>query len=329
MSRIRDLPIARLIDSLGPTLVDIGARDGLTEDLLSIAWACTGLGFEPDPAEAARLTSVGDPRWRDSQILPFAVGGTSGPATLHVPESSAGASLLRHDPAMVELFGYDNLHIDREAIPVSTFTLDDLRADGRLPRVDYMKIDIEGAELDVLRAGRSVLKDCVALRIECSFLHQRIDQPLIWDVVPFLLQEQFVAVEAQDLHRWRRRNLPAHPYRIDFEMPYSRGQLAQCDLVFLRSPEGLSVEQGLMLTVVVAALGYFDYAITVLRNDPRLAVVVMDEHGLDLERELKRWSAVAGRLEARQAVTSRLREMIPLFRSLAGRLPYVKPKRPY
>ena len=330
MSIIQDRPIARLIGALQPCVADIGARGGFDEDMLAIAWACTVVAFEPEPEEATRLANSGDSRWKKVIVLPVAVGGTTGSSVLYVPESKEGASLLRHNPDMVELFGQENLHIVREEIPVNTVSLDDLLEGGQVRRIDFLKIDIEGAELDVLKAGRSVLADCVALKVECSFLPQRVSQPLVWDVIPFLLDEQFVVVDIHDIHRWRRRPTPCHPYRTNYEMPYSRGQLAQCDLVLLKSPSALtSQRQMLMLIVVASVLGYFDYAITVLRMNHQLVDIVKNEHGLDLESELKCWAAKSGTRELKRAIASRLRVLIPLVRSLTGWLPYRKPVTPY
>lgn len=327
---LENAPIVRLVKALQPCVVDIGARGGVDEDLLAIAWACSVYGFEPEPAEAERMRRQGDRRWKAVHILPYAVAGRLGSGTLYLPESEQGASLLRHNPEMVERFGYENLHIVRKEIDVQTVTLDSLHQSGELPAIDYMKIDIEGAELDVLKAGQSVLSHCSALKIETSFLPQRVSQPLIWDLVPFMKGAGFDVVDIRDIHRWRRRPLPAHPYVIKFDMPYSRGQLAQCDLIFLRRPDSSGdLRQMAMLVIVAAALGYFDYAVTVVRGAPELTRQIRDEHGLEIEAELSRWARLSGRESLRRAIVKQLRNLVPQLRSLAGWLPYTKPKRPY
>lgn len=330
MQKLKNSPIARLLSAVQPCIVDIGVRGGVDEDLVAIAWACSVYGFEPEPTEVARLLKRPDYRWKSVRLLPYAVGGRSGKSTLHMPESEQGASLLRHNPDMVDRFGHESLHVVRKEIPVDTVTLDSLRESGELPGADYMKLDIEGAELDVLKAGRSVLKDCSALKIECSFLPQRQSQPLIWDVVPFMIDAGFDVVDIVDIHRWRRRPLPAHPYVINFEMPYSRGQLAQCDLIFLRRAETLADWRRIvMLIAISAALGYFDFAISAMRGMPVVTERIRDEHGFDLESELGGWAAMSGRANLRQAIFKQLRTLVPQLRSLAGLLPYPKPARPF
>ncbi len=327
---MKESPMSRLVEDLAITVADLGARGGLDEDFLSIAWACAAIGFEPDSHEAERLARNGDARWRKLVVLPYAIGGVDGPALLYVPESREGASLLRHNASMVELYGYENLHVDKEEIPISVRTLDKLRQAGELPRIDYLKIDIEGAELEVLQAAGETLGDCVALKVECSFVPQRLNQPLIWEVAAFLLGRDFWVMDARDIHRWRRRNLPGHPYRVNFRMPYSRGQIAQCDLIFLKSPESArDFDQALRLIIASAVLGYYDHAVTVLRSQRDVARSVRERYGLDLERELGEWSRRAGRRATRDAIAQSLRDLIPLCRSALNRLPYAKPARPY
>jgi FkbM family methyltransferase len=327
---VAERPIGRMIESLSPCVIDIGARGGADEETLAIAWASGMVCFEPAAAEAQRLSQAGDSRWRDFKVLPFAVGSVSGTDTLHVPESPQAASLLPHNPSMVERFGRENLHVVRETFPVRTWTLDDLRLGGHISRVDYLKIDVEGAELGILTAGGSVLNDCVALKVEGSFLPQRIRQPLVWEIANLLIGAGFEVVEIHDIHRWRRRNLPAHPYRIRFAMPYSRGQVAQCDLVLLRAQEHLhGDDQALRLVILAAALGYFDYAISVIRSNADMTRRVRREFGFDLEVELVRWSAITGKREVKRAIAAGIRGLVPLVRALVGRLPYPRGGLPY
>jgi FkbM family methyltransferase len=177
------------------------------EDLLPLSWATEVIGFEPDPDALSRMLDSPDRRWKGVQVLPYAIGGASGDAILYVPESPQGASLLPHNNEMVDRFGYPNLHIDVEQIPVRTKSLDALKESGQLPRIDYIKIDVEGAELSILESGGLLLQDCSALKVEGSFLEQRVGQPLVWEVAQRIIDSGFEIVELHDIHRWRRRNL--------------------------------------------------------------------------------------------------------------------------
>jgi hypothetical protein len=106
-------------------------------------------------------------------------------------------------------------------------------------------------------------------------------------------------------------------------MEYSRGKVAQCDVILLpAAAQTHSTEQALRLVVLSAALGFFDYGVTVLRDNPQLAAQVRQAHGFDLEAELKRWSAVVGGRVATTSLRASVRALVPLFRAWAGRLPF-------
>jgi len=146
-----------------------------------------------------------------------------------------------------------------------------------------------------------------------------VSQPLIWDVVDFMRRMGFVPVDLLDIHRWRRINAPAHPYRSRATVSYSRGELAQCDVVMLRSPETLKTNvQALRLMIVGAALGYFDIAISVLRARPALGVQIHSDHGIDASSALIEWSELSGIRCARQSVRSHIRDLVPMVKSMIG-----------
>ena len=214
--------------------LDIGARNGVAEDVLAIGRAVHATCFEPEPTEAERLQSLSDNRWRSFTVVPTAVGSINGLAKLYIPKGKQAASLLRHNEKMILEFGYDNLHGSDSVVEIPCSTLNDLVAKGSLSKASYIKIDIEGAELDMLEGAEAGLASTVALRIEASFLEQRICQPLIWDIVDWVRQHDFEVVDIVDIHRWRRRNLPADPYRTNFKIPYSKGRVSQCDIIVAR-----------------------------------------------------------------------------------------------
>ena len=69
---------------------------------------------------------------------------------------------------------------------VDVLTLDDLLADGKIEKMQYLKIDIEGAELEVLAGGTRALEHCQAIKVEVSFLPQRVGQALAHEVAALL-----------------------------------------------------------------------------------------------------------------------------------------------
>lgn len=208
-------------------------------------------------------------------------------------------------------------------------TLDDLLADAMIDKAQYLKIDIEGAELEVLDSGARVVDICQAIKVETSFVEQRKGQALAHEVIALLDVRGFELIDIRCPHHWRRRPLPAHPYVTTFDVPYSRGRLAQADILFFRRYDTFPSHTDLSALVLIsAAMGYFDYAFTLLRRFPA-NVEWWASHAVDIEAELKTASRRYGRAQLRQAIRSTVRGLVPLLRSLLGRTHHMAPQRPY
>jgi FkbM family methyltransferase len=135
----------------GMTVLDVGAHVGQYTLLASglVGPAGRVIAFEPHPVLGPVLRrNVSRAGGQNVTVLPVALGRAPGPATLvlHPPDNFGGSS-LRPDDASA----------DHARATVEVTTLDE--AMGRLgrPPVDLAKIDVEGAELDVLEGARGTL----------------------------------------------------------------------------------------------------------------------------------------------------------------------------
>nr|WP_249209230.1 FkbM family methyltransferase [Magnetospirillum sulfuroxidans] len=269
---------------------------------MPIAWAVGGIGFEPEPQAFAALQASDPAPWRSIRWLPSAVGEKNGPATLWVPPDPVGASLLEHDPAVGRRFGLSHLTSDCRALAVETVTLDHA-LDG-LPAPAYLKLDVEGAELSILRAAPRSLASAVAIKAEAAFVAARKNQPLVADLDQFMRGNGFELMDIIRPTHWRSRPVAPHPYSSAGKPAYSRGQIGQCDLLYFRRPEAItSPEQRLKAGLIAMALGYFDHATPLLR-----------QADLDIELVAKASRRMGQRIALRQMRDS-LRDLVPLLRS--------------
>lgn len=194
MGRRQDRQRARFLrDALAPEramhVVDVGANPfGARPDyqtLLEID-AARLWGFEPNEAAFAELAATGDER---RTYLPHAVG-QPGPATFYSHRISTLSSLLRFRRAAADYMGKGHWY-KREItpVPVDLVALDDI-AD--LPPIDLLKLDVQGAELDVIRGGQFKLADAAAVIPEVAFYQIYEDQPMLRDVDAELHRQGFV-----------------------------------------------------------------------------------------------------------------------------------------
>jgi FkbM family methyltransferase len=135
------------------TAIDVGASWGLFTYHLARRVGEGGLvySYEPHPANALVLEKLVQAR-PYVHFRPVAVSDTAGQAELVVPKLYnrlvTAQSSLAH--------GFEG--VGAETIEVPTVRLDDeIRTD---LQVDFIKIDVEGHELSVLRGGRSIFTRC-------------------------------------------------------------------------------------------------------------------------------------------------------------------------
>jgi FkbM family methyltransferase len=159
----------------GMTALDVGANVGAYSLLLGQWVGASGAvyAFEPAPTPFDGLTRHIRLNALDSIVtaIPAAVGAARTTARL-VVGSTAGESRLanRHDTQAT-------------TVDVAVTTIDEFCAERRLTP-DFIKIDVEGAELDVLRGARATigrLRDTLALFVE---LH-----PSIWRTAGLTVSE--------------------------------------------------------------------------------------------------------------------------------------------
>jgi hypothetical protein len=217
---------------------------------------------------------------------------------------------------MLDRFGHVALHKTISEFTVETQTLDTACERFDLAPPDYLKIDVEGAELGILSSAPRSLVRCSAIKVEVSFLEQRLWQPLMHEVVDFMLHSRFILADIRGLYTWRRRPLPTHPYSAVWRVPYSRGIPAQCDLIFLRDPARSDSDEHLLrLLCVSAILGFFDHVIVALRQSSKMNQALDERFNVSFVDELGNISRLVGREAAISAIKGNLRSLIPLTKS--------------
>lgn len=313
----RSAALRPLFEGVNLHLMDIGARGGMDTDLLPAAWSINATGFEPAADECTRLNRLPTDPWRSTRYVPTAIGGTDGTATLKIPGSGEGASLLSHNQEMIGRYGQVALHRTVREVPVETLTLDSACARFDLAAPDYLKIDVEGAELSILQSAVKCLAHCSAVKVEVAFLEQRVRQPLMHEVVAFMLGEGFILGEIRGIHAWRRRPLPTHPYTAKWPLPYSRGIAAQCDLLFLRDPVKVATDESLLRLICVAfVLGFFDHGVAAIRQSKNLEEWINTQIATPFLVEIGVVSRAMGRAEAMYEIMRRVRSLVPLGKSM-------------
>jgi FkbM family methyltransferase len=171
----------RLLRAAAPPvkIIDVGAMAIGGKESPHVRLVKAGLaslvGFEPVAAECERLNAL-DPA---QQYLPFAVGDGSD-AVLRECNFPMTSSLYEPDTALLEKFqALAELTTVVRRIPMQTKRLDDVaEASG----AQYLKLDVQGAELDILKGAQRLMSSVLVVHTEVAFVPLYRDQPLFADI---------------------------------------------------------------------------------------------------------------------------------------------------
>lgn len=236
--------------------VDCGARGERTKPLVEAMPGALYLGFEPDREECARLLKHADgTRYK---FFPVALGAKAEHRTLYLTRNPVCASLFAPDHELLGQFMELRSFFDVLAVqPVETVALDTFLPEQGISRVDFIELDTQGAELDILRGAENLLSSSVlGLQVEVEFTAMYQNQPLFADVDSYLRQFGFALF---DLSRYRLRRKSSPP---DVE---TRGQLMWGHAFYLRDYRDLASQPERInrLAALASSFGFHDYALEI------------------------------------------------------------------
>jgi len=195
------------------TVIDVGANKGQFAAFAAWRWPKARIVcYEPLETASGQLGKVLDIAAPGrSSIRNCALGAEVGEFDMHVASREDSSSLLGLSDTQCELFdmeetGTVKVHVARFA---DEHGLDDL---GRA----LLKIDVQGAEYDVLQGAREKLPAFEAVYVEASFVELYKGQRLIGEVAALLSEVGFQET-------------------LRFSNDYNTGEPVQADLLFERA----------------------------------------------------------------------------------------------
>jgi FkbM family methyltransferase len=168
-------------------VIDVGAALG--EEASYQPLVNTGrarvVGFEPDFEQCDALNAHHGPPHR---FFPYFIGD-GGPATFHETNWVYTGSLFEPNLPLLECFN----HLAEVTRPVATHEIHTTRLDDidEIGDVDFIKLDIQGAEKTVLDSSPRTLDRAVMVQAEVEFVELYKGQPLFADVDALLRARGF------------------------------------------------------------------------------------------------------------------------------------------
>ena len=232
-----------------------GARGEVRNRLTAALPHARFLGFEPDEKAHQRLARNPPPGYTYYKV---AVGWREEARTLYLTREPACSSLLKPNAAFFGQFTDCAEQIEVVEQPtVETVSLNNFLSREGISNVDFLELDTQGTELDILKGADRFLGTSVAgLKIEVEFSPIYEGQPLFASVDEYLRGFGFMLFDLSR-SRYRRAAMPRDLV--------TRGQLLWGDAVYLRDYHWFTgsgaKERVLKLCIVAGLLGFHDYAL--------------------------------------------------------------------
>lgn len=268
-----------LVDVEPLTIVDVGAASldkAAPYHVMAERTASHIIGFEPNNKTCAALNAAGKLR---HSYFPFAIGA-GGPAKLHVTASNANSSLYAPNAELLKHFTtLADMLVVEHVTHVETHRLDDVVG---AKEIDFLKIDVPGGEMDVLKGAARLLPTALAVELEVEFLPMYRGAPLFGEVDAHMRAAGF------QLHTFLDVYQPTYTPLAD--TPAGRSQTMWADAVYVpdvRNLQKYSRERLLKLAAIAHELyGSVDLCAHILSE------MRAQKHDAPLDAYIKRCSGL-------------------------------------
>jgi len=262
------------LDQVHITICIVGSRKiEKQDDYASQNWDIfapnlTIYGFDADVEACAQANADLEARkvnWNEKHI-PLALSNTEGKATLYVTKYPGCSSLYPPSEEYIKRFSGNSELIElKSTVDLSTTTLEKFcKAEG-IKEIDFLHLDVQGGELNVLQGADGILNNSVlGLMTEVEFTEIYTGQPLFSDVDIYLRNQGLTLFDFGSMYRDRRRDIPvisqSHPGALIWSDAFYFRDLMRSDL----SPSLKTPEKLLKLACLADVMKFPDYALEIL-----------------------------------------------------------------
>lgn len=232
-------------------IIDCGARGASFEAWHSIADRLTIHGFDPDEDECLRLNKEAVANGLDYHYYPLLIAGKTESRNLYLTNEVSSCSLYEPDNILISRYRQrfatgemictlDTVGYRETKVDLQTRSLDEWALQEGLYDFDFIKLDVQGAELEVIKGASMILKYVVGINVEVWFTPLYKRQPLYAEIDTEVRSKNFdfFTFYIYDAGQFvGRMASPVSFTKIDTITDRKRvGQLVTADGLYLRDP---------------------------------------------------------------------------------------------
>lgn len=90
---------------------------------------------------------------------------------------------------------------DIKPILKKTISLDELVEKHKLPYPNFIKIDTQGSEIDILKGSQKCISECYLIYLECPLIEYNLNAPNLNEYINYLSSINFVTYDVCEVHR--------------------------------------------------------------------------------------------------------------------------------
>ncbi|MEK7587171.1 MAG: FkbM family methyltransferase [Patescibacteria group bacterium] len=221
---------AGVLASTPLTVVDVGSRGGFEPQWDVYGDSARLIGFEPDAKECDKL-NVRELEFR--RHYPVALHRDKGVRPFYITKHDAASSFYKPYSRFLDRLPESVNRTIKEEVMIETTDLDSFLDKEGVGAVDFIKLDTEGAEYDILLGAKKALsKSVFGVSLEMLFNRQRIGEPLFSEIDLFLRKQGFVVYDLP-IFRCARTVLSPHMFS-DNAGPTDHGQATWTQAIYFR-----------------------------------------------------------------------------------------------
>lgn len=207
--------------------VDIGASDGLTNPWNSFKEDIKVIGFEPDKGAFDLL--VNQKQFNDWKFFNIGLFSSKTTIEFNIARKQQVSSIFKPNFVFLNRFNEPERFLVDKIISVPVDTLDNLSKNESIENIDFIKIDTQGSELEILKGAQRVLSnEVLGIEVEVEFQPLYENQPLFSEIDSYLRSLGFILLDLNNQVYWNKKGV-------------GKGQLIFSDALYIKDPSSFNL----------------------------------------------------------------------------------------